>query len=332
MRARLILAGTIVVGVGTLASGLDQPGRHHNPMIDLMIQQQPVFGLYAPTPPRGRGGRQGGATADAPAPPAVTQAELARQAFDYKQADFIFNGNMERNLEGVLPTFIEFVEALTGNGGIVREPFLHLSHPLVVKTQEIAPDPEDARRNIGLQLNAGASAIMFTHVKTAEETRQGIAAMRLPAHGGTRSDDVGRAPEFWGMSEADYRQKADVWPLNPNGELVNWTIVESQEGLDNVREIAAVPGVGVLWPGAGTLRGVFTTTDANGERQFDAAAWEAAIQQVLAACKEFDVACGYPANARDIEQRMAQGFSVFVMGWGDNGFQAIEAGRRAAGR
>ena len=43
-----------------------------------------------------------------------------------------------------------------------------------------------------------------------------------------------------------------------------------------------------------------------GQRTFDEQAWEAAIQQVLAACKEFDVACGYPASANDIELRMKQ--------------------------
>ncbi|MEZ5318759.1 MAG: hypothetical protein R2752_15275 [Vicinamibacterales bacterium] len=99
-----------------------------------------------------------------------------------------------------------------------------------------------------------------------------------------------------------------------------------------MREIAAVPGIGVLWPGAGTLRGVFTTTTPDGQRVFDEAGWEQAIQQVLAACKEFKVACGYPANANDIEMRMQQGFSVFVMNWGDAGFRAIEVGRKAAGR
>ena len=29
---------------------------------------------------------------------------------------------------------------------------------------------------------------------------------------------------------------------------------------------------------------------------------------------------------------MKQGFSVFVMNWGDPGFKAIEIGRKAAGR
>jgi 4-hydroxy-2-oxoheptanedioate aldolase len=120
--------------------------------------------------------------------------------------------------------------------------------------------------------------------------------------------------------------------VNPEGELINWTIVESLEGLENVRDIAAVPGIGVLWPGAGTLRGIFSTTGPNGERVLDEEAWEAAIQKVLAACKEFDVACGFPANANDIEMRIEQGFTVFVMSWGDSGFTTIDIGRRASGR
>jgi hypothetical protein len=93
-----------------------------------------------------------------------------------------------------------------------------------------------------------------------------------------------------------------------------------------------VPGIGVLWPGAGTLRGLFTTTGPDGQRVFDAEGWEGAIQQVLAACREFNVACGYPANENDIEARLQQGFSVFVMGWGDAGFRTVDAGRKAAGR
>ena len=140
------------------------------------------------------------------------------------------------------------------------------------------------------------------------------------------------APAVWGMTEAQYRAKADLWPLNPDGELINWTIVESKKGLENLRAIAAVPGIGVLWPGAGTLRGVFTTTSSTGERVFDQAGWEAAIQQVLSACKEFKLACGFPANADDIQLRMSQGFNVFVMSWGEAGFKTVEAGRKIAGR
>jgi hypothetical protein len=89
----------------------------------------------------------------------------------------------------------------------------------------------------------------------------------------------------------------------------------------------------VLFPGAGTLRGVFTTTDSAGQRVFDAKGYDAALQQVLDACKEFKLACGFPvSNPTDLEARLKQGFNVFVINWGDNGFRAVEAGRKLSGR
>ncbi len=197
---------------------------------------------------------------------------------------------------------------------------------------EIAPDPAKAAVRIGRQLNLGVSGVVFVGVESADEVKAGLAAMRFKSNGGTRPEEVGTAPAFWGMTDREYREKADLWPVNPKGELINWTIVESKVGLVHVREIAAVKGIGVLFPGAGTLRGVFTSTNEAGERVVDTVAWEAAIQQVLAACKEFSVACGYPARAEDIEMRMKQGFSVFVINWGEPGFKTIEIGRRLAGR
>jgi 4-hydroxy-2-oxoheptanedioate aldolase len=319
----VLLAG--VTFLPNLAQG--QSSRRLNPLVELLEQSQPVFGLYAPS--NRRGGR-GAAAAPAEAP--KTAAQLARLALAYNASDFIFDGGMERDFETGFANYVEFVKGMVEGGALQKTPILRLHHPLAVKTPEIAPDPAKAGERIGRQLNQGTSVIVFVGVESAEEVKQGLAAMRFKSNGGTRSDDVGGAPAYWGMSEADYRRKADLWPLNPQGELVNWTIVESKEGLARVREIAAVKGVGVLFPGAGTLRGVFTSTDANGQRVFDEKAWEAAIQQVLSACKEFKIACGYPATANDIELRMKQGFSVFIMNWGEPGFRAVEIGRKAAGR
>jgi 4-hydroxy-2-oxoheptanedioate aldolase len=303
-----------------------------NPMIELLAQKKPVFGLYAPSNRR-PGGRGGAAAApQTPAPAQKTPLELAKEALAYTQADFIFDGTMEGGVDRGLPAYSEFVKGMQEAGALRKSPFLRLTHPLVVKMEEIAPNPAKAVEAISKQLNLGVSGIMFVKAESADEVKQGIAAMRFTSKGGTRPDSVGSAPAYWGMSEADYRQRADLWPLNPDGELVNWTIIESKEGLAHVRDIAAVKGIGVLWPGAGTLRGVFSTTDASGQRKIDQAAWENAIQQVLSACKEFNVACGYPASPDDIEMRMKQGFSVFVMNWGDAGFKAIDIGRRVANR
>jgi 4-hydroxy-2-oxoheptanedioate aldolase len=330
----MLLTCSAVLILGTFAVG--QRPAHLNPMIDLMAAKKPVFGLYAPSNRRFAGApgatRAPGATGAPDAPPTKTAAQLAADALANGQTDFIFDGTMEGSMERALPAFTDFVKGMAPSGSFRKNASHQLTHPLVVKMHEIAPDYKVAAESIGKQLNLGVSGIMFVSVESAAEAQAGINAMRFKSKGGTRAEDVGQAPALWGISEKEYREKADLWPLNPNGELVNWTIIESKEGLEKVREIAAVKGIGVLWPGAGTLRGLFTTTDASGARKLDEAAWEAAIQKVLAACKEFNVACGYPASPNDIEMRMKQGFSVFVMNWGDPGFKAIELGRKAAGR
>ena len=331
MRSRaLALVATAAVGSASIAGVVHAQKRQRlNPVIALLEQNKPVFGVYWPSNATGRG------RAGAPPPPVVPPKpaiDLAREALAYGAADFLFSGSMEGGVDRAIGPVTDFVKATAHAGALEKTPFPRLPHPLIVKTPKIAPDSAKAIDNISRELNLGVSGIMFVEAESADEVRAGLAAMRFRSRGGTRRDEVEAAPAYWGLSEQAYKQKADLWPLNPDGELVNWTIVESKEGLAHVREIAAVKGIGVLWPGAGTLRGVFTTTSASGERVFDAAGWEHAIQEVLAACKEFNVPCGFPATPSDIEVRMKQGFSVFVMNWGDAGFKAVDVGRAASGR
>ncbi len=328
MRKIASLALVSVVAAGALVAA--QPKARHNKVIALLEAKQPVFGLYAPSNRRFPG--PPGSAPATPPPPQKSPAQLAQEAAAYKLTDFVFDGSMEGGMDRAYPAFAEFSKALAGAGILAKQPSLHLTHPMIVKTPELRPDLAGTQAAIGKQLNLGVSGVMLVTVETAEEARAGIAAMRFKSKGGVRPDDVGTAPAVWGMSEAEYRKKADVWPLNPEGELINWTIVESKKGLENLKEIAAVPGIGVLWPGAGTLRGVFSSVDSTGQRVVDTAAWENAIQSVLAACKANKIACGFPANANDIETRMKQGFNVFVMNWGDAGFKTVEAGRKIAGR
>jgi 2-keto-3-deoxy-L-rhamnonate aldolase RhmA len=334
MRRKLISTAACLSAIGASLAFAQSPEtkpevrKHHNPVIDLLEQKKPVFGLYAPS---NRRFSPPGAPTPTPVPP-KTPLELAKDAVAYKSSDFTFDGTMEGDYEKAFPVFAEFAKAMGEAGMIAKTPVLRLTHPLVVKMNEIAPDPAKAVERIGRQLDLGVSGVVFVGVESADEVKTGLAAMRYKKNGGTRADTAGTAPALWGMSEKDYREKADLWPLNPKGELMNWTIVESKVGLAHVREIAAVKGISVLFPGAGTLRGVFTSTNDKGEKVLDSVGWEAAIQQVLAACKEFNVPCGYPARAEDIEMRMKQGFSVFVINWGEPGFKTIDIGRRVAGR
>jgi 4-hydroxy-2-oxoheptanedioate aldolase len=323
VRNRWFLALSGAALLSGLAVAQTSTTQRLNPVIELLEQKKPVFGLYVPSNRRGRPG------APAAEGPQKTATQLAEEAVAYKSTDFLFDGSMEGGLQRALPAFSDLMKGLQ-TAGVVNKSARRLTHPVIVKTPEL--DEPTIHADIATQLNLGVSGLMLPKAESAQQVQQAIAAMRFKSNGGTRPDNVGAAPAFWGLSEAEYKAKADVWPLNPNGELINWTIIESKEGLAKVREIAAVKGIGVLWPGAGTLRGLFTTTNAAGERQFDEKGWEAAIQSVLAACKEFKVACGYPANAKDIELRMKQGFSVFVMQWGEGGFNAIDVGRKASNR
>ena len=269
---KIVCAGALCAAV--VLSGSAQSKRL-NPMIDLLEQKKPVFGLYTPSSPRGG--------------PVRAPGELATEALGYAKGDVLFSGSMERNFDAGFGPFAALV------GELAKSP-ARAKFPLATKIPAVAADPAKAVDHISRQLNLGVNTIVFVDVESAEELKQGLAAMRFKSKGGTRPDAVGSAPAYWGVSEQEYREKADLWPLNPKGELVNWTIVESKEGLAKIREIAAVKGIGALFPGAGTMRGLFTTTDENGQRLFNQEGWEAAIQQVLAACKEFNVPCGYPAT------------------------------------
>lgn len=342
------MRGRVALGlIGVAVCGVSMSGQstgHLNPMIDLLASNKAIFGVGVPTPPRVGGGNRGGAAAAAtpapaaPAAPTKTPADLAADALAYRQADYFFTAAMERNIDAGATTIGAFQDAIAAAGPLSTTTPRRLMVPLSSKAPNISSptmpaDPAAYATNIARQLNVGVSVVSFVEVDSAEELRQGIAAMRFKANGGVRPEDVGNAPKYWGISEAEYRRKADVWPLNPQGELVVWAIIETKEGLANVREIAQVPGLSVLVPGAGTLGGVFSTTGADGRRVRDDAAWEAAIQTVLAACKEFKKPCGYPVSETDIETRMQQGFNVGILqAFNEAAFRAVTKGRQIAGR
>lgn len=335
MRVSVLFVGAAIAAGVTVVSAA---GPRLNPMVSLLEAKQAVFGLYAPSARAGRGAAQ-------PSTPR-TPADLAKETLAHPESDFIFDGNMEGGVDRGLPAYADFLTALLDHGLRVNTPKPHLTQSLVVKMQEIGTDYAKATEAIGKQLNAGVTTIMFVGVESAAEVRAGLKAMRFTGDGGTRDPKVlGNAPKVWGLSDKDYRERADLWPLEKDGELVNWTIVESKEGLAHVKEIAAVKGIGVLWPGAGTLRQVFSVPKmgADGKQEMgpngrgvtvlDQAAWEGAIQQVLSACQAAKVACGFPAsNPDEVALRYTQGFRVFVAGWGDTGFNMVKHGRELAGR
>jgi 4-hydroxy-2-oxoheptanedioate aldolase len=212
------------------------------------------------------------------------------------------------------------MKAIVAAGGSAR------THPFVAKIPIMHDNVASTSQRLIDQLNEGQVGVEMQEVETVEEVNQAISAMRFVSRGGTRPESgLERAAAYWGMTPAQYLQKADVWPLNPNGELLLSVIIESREGVANARAIAAMPGVAVVTVGAGTMGGVY---------RGDQAGFEAAVKSVLAACKEFRKSCGYPANnPTQVESLMKDGWDFLIMQRRDQAaFDAVITGRRLSGR
>ena len=334
-----IVGTTIGLALSAAAAfGQAQPADRMNRMIPLIQQKLPILGVnnpaYAPRAPgggRGRGGAgaaQAGATTPTTPPPApvpIVMADVARETVAYTLGDYVLNSFSPNTVE----QYREYMKAIVAAGGSAR------THPFVAKIPIMHDNVAATTQRLIDQLNEGQVAVEMQEVETVEEVNQAIAAMRFVSKGGTRPESgFERAAAYWGMTPAQYLQKADVWPLNPNGELLVSVIIESKAGIANARAIAAMPGVAVVTVGAGTLGGVFSTTDSTGRRVRDQAAFDAGVAAILAACKEFKKSCGYPANSpAEVEKLMKDGWDFLIMQRRDQAaFDAVVAGRKLSGR
>ena len=286
----------VLIGLFSTASEAQRPARH-NRIVDLLSQNTVVFGWFST------------------ARTLETAPEAAQRAARDSQMDFVFN-NMEA-VRSYNPALIATFLHTMRDAGLRRNPN---ERPLALRLPVFHDDPAAARQRIAEMLNLGVHAIVFPGMESAEEGREALAAMRF-APNGTRPDAGGDAPGYWDVSAAEYKKKADVYPINPNGELASIFIIESEKGIANSREITKLrPTVAI--PGPGTLRSVF---------KGDMEKVEAAIQTQLASCKEFNVPCGITANATDVAKRIEQGFRMIIIY--DRDYEAtIAAGRKAAGR
>jgi 4-hydroxy-2-oxoheptanedioate aldolase len=322
--AGLVLSAEVICGQA-------QPAERMNRMIPLIEKKLPVLGINNPAYARGgggrggRGGRGAGDTTTPPPPPPIVMADVAKETVAYTLGDFVLNSFSPNTVE----QYREYMKAIVAAGGSAR------THPFVAKIPIVHGNEASSIQRLIDQLNEGQVKVEMQEVETVDEVNKVISAMRFTSKGGTRPESgFERAAAYWGMTPAQYLQKADVWPLNPNGELLISTIIESKPGIANVRAIAAMPGVAVITVGAGTLGGVFSSTDSTGRRVRDQAGFDAAVATVLAACKEFKKSCGYPANnSAEVEKLMKDGWDFLIMQRRDQAaFDAVLTGRRLSGR
>jgi len=225
--------------------------------------------------------------------------------------------------------------------GMTDKSSIATSGSLAMNTTPIVRLPTNGREMnqylVKQVLDLGVFGVMFPMINSRQEALNAIASMRYPKAEGEVDDGPqglrGRAPGnavwYWGTGYNDYLSRADVWPLDPNGELLAVIQIETQEAISRLEDIITTPGVGAIFIGPSDL-----SADIGLPRSHPKV--EAAIQTVLASCIKHNIACGITTSPDDIEARTQQGFRFATVG-GDAGIsprteRALAIGRETAGR
>ncbi|MBU2099176.1 MAG: aldolase [Gammaproteobacteria bacterium] len=306
MKKTCLSALFTVLTVAGLASApaMAQDNVRLNRSIETLEKGDPIFGLFT--------GNFSLANARA----------LARSNLDYILID------MEHTAFS-METLQEFLLGMTDKAAVASQGHAQMrTTPIVRLPANGRNDPEWLVKQI---LDIGAFGVMFPYVETAEQAERAVAAMRYPQPRGSeiaeptgvRGSSPGVASWYWGA--ADYTQRADVWPLNPRGELISFIQIESALGVQNAEAIMTTPGVSAVFIGPADLSMNMGLPGNHPEVQ-------AAIDSVIALCVEHSVPCGITTNANDITTRLDQGIMAPTVGyWGDAGISgSTEANLRTA--
>ena len=209
--------------------------------------------------------------------------------------------------------------------------------PAVAPMVRIPPNGNEMNQWVAKQvLDIGVYGVIWPHVSTVEEAHNAVVACRYPrppqaahyAPAGMRGDAPRTAARYWGLTQPEYYARADVWPLNPHGELLVVIMCEEVRAIKNLpRMLEEVPGIGVVLIGEGDL-----SQDMGYPRQYDHPEVAAAIDEILAICKAHNVVCGHPhVDAGNVETLLEKGFR-WLMAAPTQSFSALEKGRKLSGR
>jgi len=167
-------------------------------------------------------------------------------------------------------------------------------------------------------LDSGAAGVHVSHVDTADEARAAVDACRY-APVGCREMSLGRAVHFKAENLKPYVAQA-------NDDQLLTVMIESLAGVDNVEEIAAVPGLDVLHIGAADL------SHAMGHvLEYDTAQFQDAVDRILAAAEANNIVVGFPTDSPELVAELAtRGMRYFEADTPDWLLREVYADRIAA--
>jgi 4-hydroxy-2-oxoheptanedioate aldolase len=268
------------------------PPMHLNPMVEKLSQGKPVFGI---------------STADFSPENAhaLVRADIDFVRLEMEHAPMDFE------------TLRNFLVSMIDKESIIKKGNAQLK---VAPISRFSPFGREPQAWIEKQaLDIGLMGIVFNGVDNKEQALAAVRNMRYPQRKGSpqmepaglRGYGPGNAQWFWGISNDMYMEHADVWPLNPKGDLLAIIMIETVEGLKNIDEIASVPGVGMIFPGSATdLYMSMGVAPDSPER-------EAALQRILKSCLAHNVPCGIASvTAADVPKRLKEGWKYMEFGSG----------------
>jgi 4-hydroxy-2-oxoheptanedioate aldolase len=306
MRSFLSLTAHIIiilVAVFTtaVAARAQEKAIHLNPVIAKLVEGRPVYGLQAAD------FSLGNARESSRAPVDFVYADMEHNPMDFSALYTFLVGMSDRgmvlkkgNLQPNVALFARFPQEAEGSAWVVQQ-----------------------------ALDMGLMGFIFNGVSSKHQAEIAVKSMRYPQSResrypeppGTRGSGAANATWVWGIGAAEYERHADVWPLNPDGDLLAIIMVETEEGVKNVDDIASVPGVGAIFVGAGSDMRMTMGVPAGSP------AVEANFQIVLKACKAHKVPCAITANTpNDVARRVREGWSIIR-----SNVPAITAGRALLG-
>jgi 4-hydroxy-2-oxoheptanedioate aldolase len=164
-------------------------------------------------------------------------------------------------------------------------------------------------------LDAGAFGVIVPHCDARRDVVNSVVAMRYPPLKGDLAPTprgvrgAGGAPAAWELSFEEYVEEADLWPLDPQGELLFVPMIESRDAIHRLHAILDVPGVGATFIGPSDLHADMGYAGQSGVPEV-----EAQILQALQTAQNRGLAIGITTSIEDAQARIDEGFRFITLG------------------
>lgn len=178
-----------------------------------------------------------------------------------------------------------------------------------------------------LLCNAETPGAVRAFVESCRYTFQNIGVNNLIGTGTRGAGGQASAAQIWGISPDEYLDKADPWPLNPQGELMLGLKIENKRALSNCELSTQISGISFAEWGPSDM------SMSHGYKSLPnpiTPELAAARQRVFNACKAANIHFLNSASPQNITQMIDEG--VMICSSGPQGEETARIGRKHTNR